>query len=58
MDSTAGQVAMLEQIEFGMAAPEPEFKLEPEPPAEDGLPVDNSPDGAPNDLISTPLSNA
>jgi segregation and condensation protein B len=58
MDSTAGQVAMLEQIEFGMAAPEPEFKLEPEPPTDDGLQVNNSPDGTPDDLISTPLSNA
>ena len=58
MDSTAGQVAMLEQIEFGMAAPEPELGLEPEPPTDDGLQVNNSPDGTPDDLISTPLSNA
>jgi segregation and condensation protein B len=58
MDSTAGQVAMLEQIEFGMAAPEPELGLEPEPPTDDGLQVNNSPDGAPNDLMTPPLSNA
>jgi segregation and condensation protein B len=58
MDSTAGQVAMLEQIEFGMAAPEPELGLEPEPPTDDGLQVNSSPDGAPNDLMTPPLSNA
>ena len=58
MDSTAGQVAMLEQIEFGMATPEPELGQEPQNSTDEGTLVNNPPDDTANDLMTTPLSNA
>ena len=58
MDSTAGQVAMLEQIEFGMATPEPELGQEPQTSTDEGTLVNNPPDDTANDLMTTPLSNA
>ena len=70
MDSTAGQVAMLEQIEFGLAAPEPALRLETQVATVDGTGmthplIDTSSDlrhSIPEDpsvsLMPTPPSNA
>jgi segregation and condensation protein B len=72
MNSTAGQVSMLEQIEFGMAVSEPELASEPE--RAEGMqqtvnPFDTSsivpkliqppnPDKPPSELVPTPPLNA
>ena len=64
MDSTAGQVAMLEQIEFGMVAPAPE--LESDVTTTDGMvladslsdAMGNLPELASTDLIPSPTHNA
>ncbi len=64
MDSTAGQVAVLEQIEFGMVAPTPE--LESDVTTTDGMlladslsdAMGNLPELASTDLIPSPTHNA
>lgn len=64
MDNTAGQVAMLEQIEFGMAAPAPE--LESDVTTTDGMALADSlsdvtgklPELAWTDPITPPTHNA
>ena len=66
MDSTAGQVTMLEQIDFGMAPPAPTLELESELASTDGMELtasladatDNIPDGIPTDQMSVPPLNA
>lgn len=66
MDSTAGQVAMLEQIDFGMAPPAPTLELESELASTDGMELtasladatDNIPDGILTDQMSVPPLNA
>ena len=57
MDSTAGQVAMLEQIEFGLAAPETAPALETEVDTSSDTP-DGNPDDTSDDLMPPPPSNA
>jgi len=66
MDSAAGQVTMLEQIEFGMASSAPTLELESELATTGGVEVtaslpdaaDNDPHGTLIDQVSVPLLNA
>jgi segregation and condensation protein B len=66
MDNAAGQVAMLEQIEFGMTPPASTLELEstlvPTDDVEHSVSMtgtaDNTPDGSSTDLMSTPPLNA
>ena len=55
MDSTAGQVAMLEQIKFGIAAHELALELEADTTSD--IPK-SSPDDTPDDLMPASLPNA